>query len=100
MSSLKDHVVLVVGGSSGLGFGAAKAAQREGSRLILASSNESKIAAAVERLGGSQANVSGGVIDVNSEAGVRIFFEKHGAVDHVVYTVSIPILGLHALDGK
>jgi NAD(P)-dependent dehydrogenase (short-subunit alcohol dehydrogenase family) len=98
MSSLKDHVVLVVGGSSGLGFGAAKAAQREGSRLILASSNEFKIA--VERLGGSQANVSGGVIDVNSEAGVRTFFEKHGAVDHVVYTVNIPILGLCTLDGK
>jgi NAD(P)-dependent dehydrogenase (short-subunit alcohol dehydrogenase family) len=87
MSSLANQTVLVVGGSSGLGFAAAKAAQREGARIILASSNEGRIQAAIARLGGAASHVSGGVIDVKTEAGVNSFFEKHGVVDHVVYTV-------------
>jgi len=86
MSSLANQTVLVVGGSSGLGFAVAKAAQREGARIILSSSNEARITAAIDRLGGATSNVSGGVIDLNTEAGVTSFFEKHGAVDHVVYT--------------
>lgn len=89
MSSLSNQTVLVIGASTGLGFGAAKAAQREGAKVILASSNEIKITAAIERLGGKSANVSGSTIDVTTEAGVRLFFEKHGAVDHVVYTVGV-----------
>jgi NAD(P)-dependent dehydrogenase (short-subunit alcohol dehydrogenase family) len=92
MSSLANQTVLVVGGSSGLGFAVAKAAQREGARIILSSSNEARITAAIDRLGGATSNVSGGVIDVNTEAGVTSFFEKHGAVDHVVYTVCIWLL--------
>jgi NAD(P)-dependent dehydrogenase (short-subunit alcohol dehydrogenase family) len=87
MSSLANQTVLVVGGSSGLGFGAAKAAHREGAKVILASSSESKIAAAVQRLGGPSNTLVGAVIDVKTEGGVKAFFEKHGAVDHVVYTV-------------
>jgi NAD(P)-dependent dehydrogenase (short-subunit alcohol dehydrogenase family) len=92
MSSLASQIVLVIGGSTGLGFGAAKAALREGAQVILAFSNESKIAHAVERLGGATAKVTGSTIDVTTEAGVRSFFEKHGSVDHVVYTVrSFPV---------
>lgn len=89
MSSLKDQTILFVGGSSGIGFGAAKAAHREGARVIIASSKEANVQAAITRLGGTSPYVSGGAIDVNTEAGVRSFFETHGAVDHVVYTVCI-----------
>jgi NAD(P)-dependent dehydrogenase (short-subunit alcohol dehydrogenase family) len=91
MSSLSNQTVLVIGASTGLGFGAAKAAQREGAKVIVASSNETKITSAIERLGGGGANVSGGTIDVTTEAGVQSFFEKHGAVDHVIYTVGFSV---------
>lgn len=89
MTSLANQSVLVIGGSSGIGFGAAKAIHREGARVIIASSSRSKVDGAVQRLGGASDLLSGATIDVKTEAGVRTFFETHGAVDHVVYTVSL-----------
>jgi NAD(P)-dependent dehydrogenase (short-subunit alcohol dehydrogenase family) len=88
MNFLANQAVLVIGGSSGIGFGVAKAVHQEGARVIIASSSQSKVDGAVQRLGGASDVLSGATIDVKTEAGVRSFFEIHGAVDHVVYTVS------------
>jgi NADP-dependent 3-hydroxy acid dehydrogenase YdfG len=46
MSTLQDKIVLVVGGSSGIGLGIGKAFAREGSTVILAGRNLAKLEAA------------------------------------------------------
>ncbi|KAJ5540857.1 NAD(P)-binding protein [Penicillium frequentans] len=49
-SKLADQRVLILGGSSGLGFAVAEAALEYGAHIILSSSNQSKLDKAVDRL--------------------------------------------------
>ncbi|KAJ6008349.1 NAD(P)-binding protein [Penicillium herquei] len=49
-SKLANQRVLILGGSSGLGFGVAEAAFELGAHLVLCSSNQSKLDAAVARI--------------------------------------------------
>ena len=81
--SLRGQRVVVIGGSSGIGFGVAQAALAEGASVSIGSSNAAKVAAAGERLG---AGASGHPIDVRDEASVAAFFARVGAFDHLVYT--------------
>ena len=46
METLKDKVVLVVGGGSGIGLGIGKAFAQEGSKVVLAARTEATLAAA------------------------------------------------------
>jgi NAD(P)-dependent dehydrogenase (short-subunit alcohol dehydrogenase family) len=86
MSSLSGSKVVVIGGTSGIGFGVAKAALAEGAQVIIASSNEAKCTAAIKRLGGTE-KASYKVLDIHNEAAVKAFFEDLGTVDHLVTTV-------------
>jgi NAD(P)-dependent dehydrogenase (short-subunit alcohol dehydrogenase family) len=86
MTSLAGQTVVVVGGSSGLGFATAKASLAEGASVIVCSPNESKLQMAKQRLGGGD-KVRTEVLDVRSESAVKAFFEKTGKVDHLVFTV-------------
>jgi NAD(P)-dependent dehydrogenase (short-subunit alcohol dehydrogenase family) len=88
MPSLSGSKVVVIGGSSGIGFGVAKAALAEGAHVVIASSTESKCTAAVERLGGGE-SVAAKVLDVNDEDAIKVFFEEMGTVDHLVFTVCL-----------
>lgn len=47
MSSLQDKVVLVIGGSTGIGLAIAQAMAAEGARVVIAARTESSLAAAV-----------------------------------------------------
>lgn len=87
MLALSAKKVLVVGGSSGIGFGVAKAALASGASVTIASSSAAKLADAVARLGGGE-NIRGEPVDVKDENSVKALFEKTGKVDHVVYSVS------------
>lgn len=49
-NKLDGQHVLVVGGSTGIGFAVAEAALEHGANVIISSSNQSKIDAAIERL--------------------------------------------------
>jgi len=85
--------VVVLGGTSGIGFAVAEAAAKAGARVVIASRNPESVAAAVERLPGS---ASGQAVDASSSAGLADFFEGVGAFDHLVYTaagnlVSMPL---------
>jgi NAD(P)-dependent dehydrogenase (short-subunit alcohol dehydrogenase family) len=81
--SLKGQRIVVVGGTSGIGFAVAKAALAEGAELVVGSSNPQNVEAAIGRLG---AGASGHAIDVKTEADVEAFFAKVGALDHLVFT--------------
>lgn len=89
MSTLQNKTVVVVGGSSGIGFGVALAAlQSLASVVIIASSNAERVAGAVARL---QAHnlpgaVRGEVLDAKDAAAVKEFGVRLGAVDHVAWT--------------
>ncbi|RWR11981.1 SDR family oxidoreductase [Paenirhodobacter populi] len=83
--TLKDKRVLVVGGSSGIGFGAAQAALADGAAVIIASRSQDRIDAALARLG---AGAEGHVLDTTDEAGVEAFFATRPAFDHVVVSAS------------
>lgn len=81
--TLRDQRVVIIGGSSGIGFAVAEGALAEGARVVIASSTRAKVDAAVERLGQA---ASGSVVDVQDEAGVVAFFDTLGDFDHLVIT--------------
>jgi NAD(P)-dependent dehydrogenase (short-subunit alcohol dehydrogenase family) len=80
--SLRDKRVVVIGGTSGIGFAVAQAALAEGARVVVASSSADKVAAATERLPEAIAHR----VDVKDEASVQGFFDELGELDHLVFT--------------
>ncbi|MGO4714103.1 SDR family oxidoreductase [Bradyrhizobium sp. 2TAF24] len=82
---LRSRQVLVVGGSSGIGFATAQAALAAGADVTLASRSADKLRTAAAALGGSVAH---GVIDVTDDASVERFFAADKAYDHVVVTAA------------
>lgn len=80
---LKDQHVVVVGGSSGIGFAVASAAAADGARVSIGSSHAHKVALAADRLGGQAA---GFTVDVTDPANVERAFEALGHFDHLVFT--------------
>lgn len=80
---LKGKRIVLIGGSSGIGFAVAAASVKEGAEVFIGSSQQSKIDEAVKQLGGS---ATGAVVDVTDESSVAGFFEQAGPLDHLVYT--------------
>jgi NAD(P)-dependent dehydrogenase (short-subunit alcohol dehydrogenase family) len=80
--SLEGKRVIVVGGSSGIGFAVAELARAQGANVVVGSSTETRVNAAVERLQG----VTGRVIELRDEASVAGFFAEVGGFDHLVMT--------------
>ena len=52
MTSLKDQVVLITGGGSGMGYASAKLFLEQGAKVAIAGRNETKLAEAAKSLGG------------------------------------------------
>ena len=50
--NLRDHVIVVTGAASGMGHAVARAASREGARMVLADFDGNRLAAAARELGG------------------------------------------------
>ena len=77
---LQGAHVVVIGGSTGIGFAAAKLARQEGAELTIAGRSPEKLAQAQRELG----EVRTIVADISNEAAVRQVFEGISHVDHVV----------------
>ena len=89
MSTLENKIVVVVGGSSGIGFGVALAAlQSLASNVIIASSNSERVSNAVERLRSHNlpGEVRGEVLDANDAVAIKEFTARIGTVDHIAWT--------------
>lgn len=82
-ASLRGKKVVVVGGSSGIGYAVAEAALAEGASVVIASSNPENVSAAAGRLG---AGAEGLALDVRDAGAIATFYEGLGAFDHLAYT--------------
>jgi NAD(P)-dependent dehydrogenase (short-subunit alcohol dehydrogenase family) len=80
--SLEKQRVVVIGGTSGIGFAIAKLAQSIGAEVVVASSSAANVEAARKRLPG----VEGDVVDLRHEEDVSRFFDKIGPFDHLAVT--------------
>ena len=95
-NKLQGKRVLIIGGTSGIGFCVAEACVEFGAIVTVASSRQEKIDKAIERLKTSypdgEDRVSGHPCDLASadvEGNLKTLFEfatKDGKLDHVVYT--------------
>ncbi len=83
MANLSGKKVVVIGGSSGIGYAVAEAALAEGASVVIASSNAENVAAAAARLG---SGAEGRPLDARDPDAIAAFFEGLGSVDHLAYT--------------
>lgn len=97
MTTLAGQTILIVGGSSGIGFGVAKVALLDSASLvIIASSSQSKVNDAINRLttqlqssiGASELEkrLKGEVVDASKLVEVTKLVERVGEIDHLVWT--------------
>src|SRR4051812_25033064 len=102
---LQDKHVLVIGGSSGIGYAVAEAALSSGAHVTISSSNRAKVNTAVASLTTQYPDraVHGIISDLSQrsvENDINSLFEKTQAtatINHVVYTAA-DSLSLGALD--
>ena len=80
---LHGKKVVIVGGTSGIGFAVAEAALERGAKVVVASSQQAGVDAALGRLGNG---AEGSTLNVTDEGDVAGFFERLGAFDHLVFT--------------
>jgi NAD(P)-dependent dehydrogenase (short-subunit alcohol dehydrogenase family) len=92
-NGLRNKRVVVLGGSSGIGFAVAELAASEGAKVVIASSNPERVQKAIESVGGE---VEGHAVDVSDERAMEAFFAKLSRFDHLVYTAG-DSLDLHDL---
>ena len=87
MTTLKGKKIIVVGGSSGIGFGVAAAALSEGAEVVIAGRSADKLKTAEKRLGGAARSIAA---DMSNEADVARLFDEAGAFGHLVATAGTP----------
>jgi NAD(P)-dependent dehydrogenase (short-subunit alcohol dehydrogenase family) len=80
---LAGKKVVVVGGSSGIGYATAEMAKAQGADVIIASRNAEKVKAAADKLG-----AKGMVADVTDDKSVVDLFGAAGPADHVVVSAA------------
>jgi NAD(P)-dependent dehydrogenase (short-subunit alcohol dehydrogenase family) len=80
---LKDKRVVIIGGTSGIGFAVARGALEDGAEVVVGSSQRANVEAATRQLGN---RASGAAIDVKREDDVAAFFAGIGPFDHLVFT--------------
>ena len=96
MATLQGKKILIIGGSSGIGYGVAKASLLSlADHVHIASSSRAKVDNAVQRLLAEPSlqgqadlvnRISGDVIELSDAQAIRDFFDKIGEVDHVINT--------------
>ncbi|RWM06038.1 MAG: SDR family oxidoreductase [Mesorhizobium sp.] len=89
MATLRDKRIIVVGGSSGIGFGVAVAALEGGAEVVIAGRSADRLKAAVTKLAGA-GRVRSIAADMANEADVARLFDEAGAFDHLVTTAGTP----------
>lgn len=93
---LAGKKVVIIGGSSGLGFAAASALIEEGASVVIGSSSAAKVSAAVAKLSdpstqfnADASRVSGYTVNLSgaaAESSLREFFTRIGSFDHLIHT--------------
>lgn len=92
-SKLSGARILIIGGSSGIGYSVAEASLEYGASVIISSSQESRVNSSIDKLlqtypsakdrvSGHACNLSGPTIEGN----IKHLFEQTGKLDHIVFT--------------
>ena len=68
---LKDKVVLVTGGTGGIGTAIVKGFLNEGAKVAFSSTSQAKIDALLPTLGAAEGQVAGFVADLNKEEDIK-----------------------------
>jgi NAD(P)-dependent dehydrogenase (short-subunit alcohol dehydrogenase family) len=87
--SVAGKKIVVIGGTSGIGYAVADQAVAAGARVVVASSSQDRVDSAVKRLG---AGAEGRRLDVADGEAIAAFFDAVGAFDHLVYTAGESLL--------
>ncbi len=83
----KNQKIVIIGGSSGIGYATAKLISEMGANITIGGRNEEKLIAVTSELG---TNVNYQVIDVTNELSIKNFFEKVGQFNHLFITGASP----------
>jgi NAD(P)-dependent dehydrogenase (short-subunit alcohol dehydrogenase family) len=81
--TLHEKRIVVLGGSSGIGLAVAQAAAREGADIIIASSRQERVDAALKTL---PPRARGHALDLSDETAIEALFAQLGSFDHLVFT--------------
>lgn len=93
-SSTQGRVVLVVGGTSGIGLVAARRLVEEGARVAVCSRSEARVAAVAAELGHGTLGLAGDIRDrADMERVVASCVAAHGRLDAVVTTAQVMAYG-------
>ncbi|MFI5532952.1 SDR family oxidoreductase [Kitasatospora sp. NPDC051853] len=87
--SLAGKKIVIIGGTSGIGLAVARQAVAAGAEVVVASSSQERVDAAVEHLGGP---AEGHRLDVADGDAIAGFFEQVRELDHLVYTAGESLL--------
>lgn len=93
MAPIKDATVLVIGGSSGIGYGVAQKCLSEGATVHIASSNASRVQESTNSLKHTipAARITGHVCDLagqDVEVRLKNLLDAIGPLDHLVFTAT------------
>ncbi|MDX8399187.1 MAG: SDR family oxidoreductase [Gallionellaceae bacterium] len=92
---LNNSKIVIVGGSSGIGFAIAQQSLSAGAEVVIASRSLDKLNAAAKQLGG---NVVVEQVDVSDEQSVIAFFQRVGQFDHLAATIKPQLPSAKFLD--
>ncbi len=87
---LNDKRVVIIGGSSGIGFATAVAAMAEGAEVIIAGRSQDKLKRARQKIGN---DVTACQLDLADKSDVQQFFKDLGSIDHLQLPGSRSITG-------
>jgi NAD(P)-dependent dehydrogenase (short-subunit alcohol dehydrogenase family) len=80
---LAEHTVMIVGGTSGIGYAIASAVAERGATPIILSRRQTSVDRALASL---PAGARGGTVDLTDAASVAALATAFGPIDHLVYT--------------
>ncbi|GHJ38013.1 SDR family oxidoreductase [Streptomyces sp. TS71-3] len=81
--ALSGQRIVVIGGTSGMGLAAARAASAAGAAVTIASSSQRRLKAALAQLPDT---CDGAVVNTRDEGDVAALFDRVGELDHLLYT--------------
>jgi NAD(P)-dependent dehydrogenase (short-subunit alcohol dehydrogenase family) len=88
--SMDRQIVVVIGGSSGIGYEVARQTLAQGALLTIIGSNPAKLAATADHLGGE---VKKAVLDAHEDMALENFFSRLEVADHLVSMVGDSMSG-------
>lgn len=81
-TDMNERVVLIIGGTSGLGLSAAQRLVKAGAYVVVTGRSQEKVEAAVDQLGPKSSGIAGNAADSASvDASVDLALSQHGRLD-------------------